>query len=199
MGPLSLLGGGLPASIQGERQAAIERRRLLNQAMQRTSETQDKTTAQILQEAQALDPTKRLQALNDQAAAAEQGIGTDLSESGATDANGNAIIDTAGDSGAVSKEYLAAKADKALSEGARLTALAKAAARSRAPTQLTQEEAQRRAALLGEVGSEWSTAKNLNNANQLDAESVQLPWWGQVGKLATRVGAAIASGGSWGA
>lgn len=199
MGPelaLLLAAGGTAASMRGEQVAANQRRSRLNDAMKITSDAQDRTQAAITNEGNNLDPTKRLQTMNDQAATAQQAISTNLNGAGATDASGNAIINTAGDNGAVSKEYLAAKADKALTEGSRLTALAKAAARSRAPGQMAQDESQRRASLMGDVGSQWSTARNLSNAKQQDAASIQTPWWGKVGKIAQAVGMAALSGGA---
>ena len=81
-------------------------------------------------------------------------------------------------------DFLKAKADKALSEGQRLSAIAQQLSRVRAPGQVAANDSERRAGVQGNIGSMWSTTGNLNRATELDAQNVQEPWWGQLGKVA---------------
>ena len=51
-------------------------------------------------------------------------------------------------------------------------------------------EALRRASLTGELGSRWSRNRNMSNAAQMDAQSVEAPWYSDLGKIASAVGSA---------
>lgn len=197
MGPeiaLAMALGGTGLGIAGQQQAKREQKSILNRALQRSTESQDKTAQKVLTEAGSLDPTQRAQAMQtaeDQTYAQSTG---DLKSGAALDASGNAIINTAGDAGNVSGEFLARKADKALAEGDRMTAIARELAKTRAPGQVVNNENQRRASMTGDLNSMWSTTKNLNDANQMDAANVEEPWWGQLGKIAAAVGSAAGGG-----
>ena len=195
MGPeiaLAMAAGGTGLGMLGQQSAKREQQDYLNRANRRTMQTQDKATRAILDEAGTLAPTARADAMAAQADQTAQRSTADLTSGAALDGEGNAIINTAGDAGAVSSEFMARKADKALSEGNRMTAIARELAKTRAPGELMRTENQRRAALTGDLNSEWSTTRNLNEANQADAASVEEPWWGQMGKLAAAIGSAAA-------
>ena len=193
MGPelaLLMMAGGTGLSIAGQQQAANERRDMLNRAMTRTDQTTGRANDMLLGEGANYAADKRAQAMQQQADTNLAQSNTDLRGAGATDEQGNAIINTSGDAGAVSGDFLKAKADKALSEGQRLSAIAQQLSRVRAPGQVAANDAQRRAGVQGDIGSMWSTTGNLNRATELDAQNVQEPWWGQLGKVAAMVGSA---------
>ncbi len=186
MGPelaLAATLAGTGASLLGQRQQQKDRRRIINRSMERTSETQDRANALIQEEGRKFTPEQRMQ---DMQAQEQQTYDQQQKDLGA----GAGIIETAGDTGNVSADFLKAKADKALSEGNRLTAVAREIARARAPGQQLNAEGIRRAGVMGDVGSRWSTARNLADAAQNQAAAVEEPWWGQLGKVAQTVGGA---------
>lgn len=184
MGPelaLALAVGGTAAQMYGQHRADKKRREILNRAMEDNSKTQDLTNRQILDEAANFRPGERAQAMQSAEDAAYQQAQADT---------GGAAAGIPQASGDVSAQYLKARADSAIDEGSRLTALAREAAKVRAPGTLTREEALRRAALTGDLNSEWSTRRNMTQAAQEDADSVGMPWYGQLGQLASAVGSA---------
>ena len=187
---------GTAAKLRGDKIAGDQRRSDLNHAMQRTNKTQDDASAKIVQESQSLAPTARQQAMDTQAATNVAQSTGDLKGAAALDANGNAVIDTAGDRGNVSQDFMTAKADRALSEGQRLSSLASAMAKTRAPGQVATDEAQRRAALTGDLNSTWSSTRNLNQADTLKAQERQAPLWGQLGGLAAQAALAYLTAGA---
>ena len=126
------------------------------------------------------------QALRDVGGSSEQGAGA-------------AIIDTAGGEGAVSGDFIRAKADRAVQEGDRLTAVARELAKVRAPGNLVNEEGLRRADLTERIGSSGATNRAHAQAASLDAENVEAPFWGQLGKMAAQAGAMWAGGAGGGA
>ena len=175
---------------------ATQRRDKLNEALMRTDKTQTDTNNRVLGEASTLAPTTRAATMQTQADTNLAQSKSDLAAAGATDANGNAIIDTSGDNGAVSGEFLKAKADRALSEGAHLSSIAQQLAKVRAPGQVQGDEAERRADLTQSLGSEWGATTAANNATKLDAEGIQAPGYTKVGKLAQMAALAyLAAGG----
>lgn len=185
MGPelaLALSAGGTAAQMIGARQQGKERRAILNREMDRTAQTQKQATQQVLDEAANFDPSKRAEAMQQAEEAAYQQAQADVGQGAA------AAIPTA--SGAVSGDYAQAKAQRALDEGLRLSSIAREAAKVRAPGSMQRDEALRRAALAGDLGSRWSTTRNMNQAGQMDAESVEMPWYGELGKIASAVGSA---------
>lgn len=185
MGPelaLALAAGGTGLQMIGQRQAAGERRNILNREMERANQTQQTATTKVLEEGRKFNPEARLQSMRD----AEQSA---VSQS-AQDLGGGAAVNTPTAKGAVSADYLKAKADSAISEGNRLTAIAREVAKARAPSTMQNQEALRRANLTGDLGSMWSTMRNMGQAGQRDAEAVEDPWYGQLGKLASAVGSA---------
>lgn len=193
--PYILAIGGAALKSQADAQQAKEQRSQLNAALTRTDQTQEKSNSLITQEAAKLAPATRVAALDTQAAANLGTSQADLAAAGATDPSGNAIIDTVGDDGAVSREFMTDKANRALQEGDRLTSIAKELARTRAPGQLVSQEGQDRAALTEQLGSMWDTTQNLNGANVTTAQGIEAPAYGQLGELAQAAGQAYASKG----
>jgi hypothetical protein len=173
---------GTAANVAGEQQAASQRRSILNSQMDRNERTQRETTQQLLDEGRKFRAEDRLASMQQQEGAQERQALADVGTGAAA-----SIPQAAGD---VSAAYAKAKADRALSEGMRLSAIAREVAKTRAPGSLQNDEALRRANLTGDVASKWSTTRNMGQAAELDAQAVEAPWWGQLGKLASAVGTA---------
>lgn len=186
---------GTAADVSAQRQAAKERRGILNQAFQDTQKATDKATQLVAQEGAKYQGDQRMQDVLSREDAAYLQEQKDLAGAGA----GGNMIDTAGDPGAVSGDFLRAKADKALSEGARMSAIARELAKTRAPGQLMTSEGLRRADVAQQTGSIFGTSQNMTNAAGLDAQSVTEPWWGTAGKLARTAAMAYMMGGAGGA
>lgn len=188
--PALIAGAGTAANYYGEKQAANERRGILNNAFAKVNDTTDKATKLVTDEGAKLAGDQRLQAMQGQEAAAYNQAQQDLTKTGA--AGG---IDTVGDGGNVSGDFMKAKADRALAEGNRMTAIARELARTRSPSLMLQDEGLRRADIAGQTNSMFGSTRNLTNAAQLDAQGVDSPWWGKMGKLAQMAALAYATGG----
>lgn len=185
MGPelaLALAAGGTGASMLGQQQAAGERRDIMNRQLARADQTQGKVTTQVMDEAKKFAPSTRMADM----AANEQRV-FDQSQKDLGAASG---IPAAADNGAQSADYLAAKTASDASEGNRMSAIAREIAKTRAPGEMMTGEGIRRANLTGDVAHQWGVDKNMANASMLDAENVQEPWWGQLGKIAAMAGMA---------
>lgn len=196
--PYILMAAGTAANIAGQRQQQREQRSILNRALEDTAKTQKQGSQAVLEEAQKLSPQARQEALAQQEAQTYAQAQQDLA--GRVDAGGTgAIIDTAGNAGNVSQDFARAKADKAISEGNRLMDVAREAAKVRAPSGVLQAEGQRFADLTGRLGSLYGTNRNMAQAAQLDAQNVDEPTWGKLGKLAATVGSVWAAGAGMGA
>ncbi len=185
MGPelaLALALGGTGAQMIGARQQQKKQRAILNRAMEDTAQTQQQATSQVMDEAKKFTPEARMQSMQE----AEQSA----YDRAQADVGGGAAANIPTASGNVSADYLKAKADSAISEGNRLTAIAREAAKVRAPGNLQNAEALRRASLTGELGSRWSRNRNMSAAAQQDAASVEAPWYSDLGKIASAVGSA---------
>jgi hypothetical protein len=182
MGPALLpLAGLAAAGIAGDAQVRREQRDILNRQFGRTSDTLNNTSNQIVGEGQKYDPTTRLADMQKQEDAT-----FDQSQKDLAGANANAIP-TAGDAGAVSSEFLNAKADRTLSEGNRMTAIARELAKVRAPGQLMSTEGIRRAGVQGDVAGQWGKTRRMGDAAQMAAADVQEPWWATLGKMGTKL------------
>lgn len=168
---------GTAAEYQGQQDKARKQRGILNEAFQDQKKATDKATALVVDEAGKLNGDARQQAMVDQEAQAFAQTQKDLAGAGgdivASDTSGN-----------VSSDFVKAKADKAVSEGNRLTAIAREAAKLRAPGQVTSDDKMRQADLMSRTGSMWGTTRNKSQAATLDAQSVQDPWYGTAGKIA---------------
>lgn len=181
--------GGTAASMYGQQQQADERRDILNKQYERTKQAEDTSAKAVTKEGESYQGDARATALGAQQQAT-------LAQSQKDLGSAPTIIDGAGDAGAVSNEYMTAKADKALSEGTRLSAIAQEMAKTRGVGQLQQTEGLRRANLAGSLQDLWQTNRNQTQAAQNDAEGVQEPWWGQVGKIAAAAGTAYGASGA---
>jgi hypothetical protein len=108
---------------------------------------------------------------------------------------GGATINAAADAGNVSDDFLKTKAARAIEETTRLSDQAREAAKVRAPGQLQMDDSLSMARLAGSLQDLWGTTKNLAGANGMDAQSVQAPGYGQLGRVASAVGTSMASNG----
>ncbi|ALV06704.1 hypothetical protein [Roseateles depolymerans] len=197
LGAAALLGGGAALNILGQRSAQRQQRSILNQAMERNNEAQQKATSQVLDEGANYGGEKRLDAISAQQDATYNQSLNDIGMG--QGGNAGVTIDTAGTDGAVSGDFLKAKADKAISEGNRITQVARELAKVRAPGQQSLQDSMRRANLSGNLASNASSNQAMARAAQLDAQSVQTPWYGQLGKLASTLGTIYAAGALGGA
>jgi hypothetical protein len=178
---------GTAASMQAQQEAADERSSIINRSLMQTDVAGDKASRLVAEEAQNYNPADRETALNQQQEATFQ--------QGQKDMGGATLeIDGAGDDGNVSSDYLSAKAERALSEGQRMTAIARELAKTRAPGQLQANEGIRRAGLAGDLSSMWSGARAGANAAGMDAEGVAAPWYGNVGQIAGAAASGYGSG-----
>lgn len=188
----ALYAGGTVADKMAKQKADGERRSILNKAFEDNKRTTEKSAQMLADEGAKMSGDARQAAMADQEAAAYAQTQKDLSGAG-----GDFVGSATG--GNVSSDFMKAKADKALSEGTRLTALAKEAAKLRSPGDLMMNERQRQADLMGRTGSMWGSAKNMTGAAVEDAQSVQDPWYGTLGKLAKQAALIYAMGGAGGA
>jgi len=195
--PYLLMAAGTAADVVGQSSANSERRDIMNRAMEKTAQNQDRATKQVLAEGSNYG-TKRLTdvATQEQSALAQalKDVGGATPQEGA----GAQIITGAGDAGQVSGDYLKAKADRAISEGDRLTSVARELAKVRAPGQLMTAEGMRRGDLTEQLGSAASANRNQAQAASQDAQAVEAPWYGQLGKVASTIGGLWAASGAMG-
>lgn len=180
---------GPALEIAGANRVRNEQRDIMNRQVARSNATMDKTTGQILDEGQKYAPGARLADMLGQENATFDQSQKDLQGAGA------GTIPTAGDAGNVSADFLRAKADRTLSEGNRMTAIARELAKVHAPGQQMQKEGLRRANVQNDVASQWGTTQNMGDAAKMDAEQVQEPWWATVARLGDKAGRMAIMGG----
>lgn len=170
--PIGGLDGG--ASRTKKRQ-----RDIMNAAYQNQKQTLDKTTGMLQSEGQNMQGDARMHTMDSNEAAALAQTQSDLNGSGAAEG-----IDVAGDGGNVSSDFLKARADRALSEGNRMTALAREAAKIRAPGLTQAGDKMRTADLMSRTGSMWSSTRAAHEAAMRDAQGVGPTAIDQFGNLA---------------
>jgi hypothetical protein len=194
--PLAVAAAGAYAQHRGDQMAADDRRGVLNRQLDRTQKTQDQASQMVLDEGQNLNPAQRALDMQAQAEANYTQSQKDL-----TGAHTGAGADLIGGqpTARVSDDYRAAQTAVGATEGDRLSAIARELSKVRAPGQVGASEAQRRAQLSQTTGSLWGTNQNYDRAAQLEANSIDSPWWGKAGGLAKQAGLAYALGGAGGA
>lgn len=192
--PYLIAAGGTALQMKASNDANQERRGILNSQMARDETASKKGAALVLEEGQKLNPGQRqenLQAQEDQISAQQM---QDLK----TGAGGGDLgaVETAGDAGNVSSDFVKEKAARAVTEGNRLTDIAKALAKTRSTTSLQGEEALGRADLAGELGNLYGANANLGRASGIDASAVT-PNQGLtgLGTVASMIGTGMAAGG----
>ncbi len=187
---LALAAGGTAASVSAQQEAADERRKTLNRQIENTEQATKKQVDLIQDEGERFSPEARAAEM----AAAEDAAATRANQD--LEGAGGATIATAGDPGNVSKDFLTAKADRAITEGSRLTALSRELAKIRAPGQLTLNDSLSQANLAGNLSNVRGTNANLARANSMDAESIEPPVYGQLGQIGSALAGSYLSSGA---
>lgn len=186
MGPelaLALAAGGTGLSVIGADKKARDQRAILNRQFDRTQATQQQATPQAIEEGQRIGGPQRLAEMQAAAGASTAQTMDDLKGAGA------GLIDTAGASGGVQSQALRdATEQRQATEGDRMSTIAQQLGNLRSVGKVQTEGAQRRASLAEALGSLWNTDRAHVNAAQMDAQSVDDPWYGKLGKLASMVG-----------
>lgn len=192
MGPeiaLALMAGGTAAQAIGANQQAGQQRAIINRAFDKTQKVTQQGAADVL--GQGAKETGAAQ-MADMGAAADTiatRTGADLKGAGAD------LIGAAGEHGAQSQAFLAAKADRALTEGNRQTAIARELAKVRSTGDVQGNNAMSRGSLMEELASRGNTNRADTQAATLDAQSVQAPLISDLGKIASMAGMAGGMGG----
>lgn len=192
--PYIAMAVGTGLSMKANSDAASERRNIINSQLEGTQRATEKAAALVDKESQQYDPNARKQALTDQEQQAFERSQKDLQFG----AGGGSLIDTAGGGGNVSGDFLKAKADRQVTEGNNLTALAREVAKTRAPSLLLTKEGQSRANLAGNLQNTFGAARNMANAAGQDASMVQPAAYGQIAQAVGNMGAMYMSGGTGG-
>lgn len=183
---IAAVGSGL--AYKANQDAADERRTTLNRALEANEQATDKATNLVDQEAQQYAPKARQQALTDQEQQAFERSQKDL----ATGAGGG-MIGTAGGNGNVSADFLKTKADRQISEGNELTAIAREVAKTRAPSLLLTKEGQSRANLAGNLQNTFGAARNAASAAGQDAAGIEPAAYGQIAQAVGNIGSSYMS------
>lgn len=189
MGPeLALMLAGTAMQMQAAKEQRDDRRSMLNRQLERDDAATTKAIDLVQDESGQYTVPNRQQAMQEQEQKTYDQIQADM------EGAGGANVNTASDAGAVSEDFIKSKAARAVDEGNRLTAVAREAAKSRAPGQLMSEDAMRRAGMAGNLQNLWGTNKNMGRATGIDAEGVQAPAYGALGALASAAGQGMALG-----
>lgn len=181
---VSLAGTGL--QMMDARSQQKQQRSILNRQMERNEEATDKAVDMVQDEAQNFDSQSRMDQMRQAQNKTYAQTQADL------EGAGGALVDTAGDAGNVSDDFLKTKAARAIEEGNRMTAIAREAARVRAPGSMRLEDSLRMGSLVGDTASLWGTTKNMANANALEAQSVGPGSMGALGAVAGAIGQGMA-------
>lgn len=190
---LALMAGGTIAQMQSQQDQVDRRRSIANRQLQRNDQTFTKSNDMIQSEADNFDPTKRKAAMEDQQA---QNLDTSLADLKAGAGGGDVgAVQTSGDAGNVSEDFIKAKAGRAATEGQRITDIAKELSKTRTPNQLLQTEGQRRGDMASALQNLYSTNQNMASATSNDAETVGDNGLGTMGSLASAIGSAKFAGG----
>ena len=183
------MAGGTAAQAVGANQQAKQQRGILNRAFDRTQKSTQQGNADVL--GQGAKETGAAQAadMGTAADAIAARTGADLKGAGAD------LIGAAGDNGAQSQAFLSAKADRALTEGNRQTAIARELAKVRSTGEVQTNNAMDRGSLMERLASQGNTNRAQTQAATLDAQSVQAPLISDLGKIASMAGMAGMAGG----
>lgn len=177
--------GGTIAQMVGAQEQRNKQRRIINRAFDANERDTRQGTQSVVDEAtQYAAPDARMKAMQTAEDAAFARTQQDLSGAG------GALVDTAAEAGNLSTDFVRAKADRALAEGDRLTAIARELAKVRSPGDVASNDAIRRSGLSERLSSMWNTNRGRSQAAQLDAESVDMPLYGQLGQIASMAGLA---------
>lgn len=189
MGPelsIALAVGGKLMEMQASQEQADERRRTINQQLERDDKATQKAIQIVQKEGGNYTTPNRQDELVKQQDKTYQQIDADMQGAG------GASVNTASDAGNVSEDFLKTKAARAVDEGTRLTSIAREAAKSRAPGQLMTNDALSRAGMAGNLQNIWGTNSNMANATGIDAQGIEAPAYGSLGSIASAIGTGAA-------
>lgn len=179
----ALMAGGTAAQMLAAQQRARQQKAILNRAMDAADKTAASGNTAVIDSAQNQQGgAAQLAAVQQAQDAAAARTMADLKGAGAD------LIDTAAGDGNQSQAFLTAKADRALSEGNRLTAIAREVAKARAPGIVQGDNALARASLAEQLAAAGASSRGRVRAAQMDADSVDEPLYGSLGKIASMVG-----------
>lgn len=178
----ALVAAGTAAQMLAAKAQQRQQRAILNRQFEKTDKATQEGTQAVISEGANQGGAAQLAAMKTAEDATAARTTADLKGAGAD------IIDTAGGDGSQSQAFLTAKADRALSEGNRQTAIARELAKVRSTGEVQTNNGMSRAALAERLASAGATARAGAQAAQLDAADVQAPWYGDVGKIASLVG-----------
>lgn len=188
--PYIIAVGGAALQAKASSDQRKEQRSILNAGLAKTAAAQDKASSALVAEAKNYSPADRQAALDAQQAATYAQSLKDLGPSA------SGIVDTAGSGGgAQSADFVKAKADSAITEGNRITDIARELSKVRAPGQQLTQEGIRRAGVQGDINSLFDSTRNVVNAGAIDAQNVEPPAYGTYGALASSIGGAMAANG----
>lgn len=177
--------GGTALQMQGQREQRKDRSRILGQAMNDADQAQESAIQQVTSEADMLAPQRRME---DMRAAEDATYDRTMQDVGGI------TLQPSQAAGAVSPAFEQLSARRAGEEGARMSALARELAKLRAPGQVQTEGSMRRGAMSEALSSMFSSQRNRSRAAQMDAESVDMPGYGQLGQLISMAGSAYLAG-----
>jgi hypothetical protein len=194
MGPemvaMAIAAAGTAAQMSAQEEAADERRSIMNQQLERDDQATRKAVTLVQQEGENYGMDERLKAMKDQEDKTYEQTQADIQGAGGS------LVNTAADAGNVSEDFIRGKAERAVTEGGRLTAIAREAAKARAPSSMMSQDALRRAGMVGNLQSTWGTNRNMSRATGVDVNNVQEPGYGALGSIASSI--APAAGGMMG-
>lgn len=185
--PIALMAGGTALQMGGEHAAEKDRRKILNRGFEEVSKSQDEAAQELTEEGSKFTAGNR--------AAEMQGLEEAAYSRTMNDLGGAAgVTQAAGDGGRQSSEFVKAKAGKAITEGNRITEIAREAAKGRATGDQVMQEGLRRAEVIGSLNSRGADARRMATASNFDAQNVEIPGYGQLGQMATLLGGAMSAG-----
>ncbi len=187
--PLALAAGGTVMQASAQQDAADEKRSILNRQMERDDAATDKANQLVNTEGQNYGMDERTKQLATNESKIYDQTQSDLASAGA-----GGTLNTSGDAGNVSADFLKNKASRSIDEGTRLTSIARAAAKSRSAGGLMNDDALRRAGMASNLQNVWGTASNMDKATRADAENVQAPAYGALGSIASAIGNTMGQG-----
>ncbi|MDT7514685.1 hypothetical protein [Rhodoferax mekongensis] len=189
---LALLAGGTGMQMMSQQDQDNRRREKLNRQFERNDQLSNQSSKMVLDEADNFDPTNRRTAMQEQETKNFDASMADL-QAGAGGALG--AVQTSGDAGNVSEDFIKAKAGRAATEGQRITDIAKDLSKTRAPAQLQFSDAQRRGSLASSLQDMYTRNQNMSEATKQDMRNVEDSGLGDLGSLASQVALMNLTGG----
>jgi hypothetical protein len=177
---------GTAATMYDQHEQQKDRRKILNQQLEREDEATDKSVNLVNEEGQNYASKNRVDQMREAENKTFEQTQADIKGAG------GGMVNTSTEAGNVSNDFLEAKAQATIDEGSRLTEIAREAAKARAPGVMRMDDSLRMAGLTGNLANVWGGVKNMHRAAGLDAGSVGPGTLGQLGTIASAVAPATA-------